>query len=243
MSKPERQVSISGYQRNPIGAVIRMKTACSSQMSLKAPRFSTSPTETARYLERLQDLDALGMPLLGEPARLSLLKAAEGLSYRQAQPYLGAKGKEVRQDFEICMEFGSNETFTGLAGSLAEHLLAASQSLAAPPLTEPLRFNDIAVQRYRPGSDGIAPHRDFLQFRQIVVLIILTGQGRFFVCDNREGREATEVPLRPGDALLMQAPGFGGQNRRPFHFLRDITERRVIVGLRYESKLAEPAKG
>ena len=107
-----------------------------------------------------------------------------------------------------------------------------------PALTDELIFNDIAVQRYIPGSAGITPHRDFLQFRQVVVLIILTGQGRFFVCDNREGLNATEVPVKPGDALLMQAPDYAGQTRQPFHFLRDITERRVIVGLRYDRKKA-----
>ncbi|WP_282607269.1 hypothetical protein [Pelagibius sp. Alg239-R121] len=207
-------------------------------MSVRHPLFASPPAEIAPYLERLRSVDALGMPLLTETGRLSLLKAAEALPYRQAKPYMGAPGKEVQQDFEICMEFDGNDSFSLLADNLADQLRAAASLLPDPPLTDALTFNDIAVQRYLPGSAGITPHRDFLQFRQVVILIILAGQGRFFACDNREGLNAAEVPVKPGDALLMQAPDFGGQNRQPFHFLRDITERRVIVGLRYDVKKA-----
>ena len=200
--------------------------------------FAASPDDIAPYLEELRGRDALGMPLLSEAARLSLLEAADGLTYRRAKPYMGAPGREVQQDFEICMTFGDESPFTELAEHLGAHLRASARFLATPPLTEALQFNDIAVQRYTPGSAGITPHRDFLQFRQVVVLIILAGQGRFFTCDNREGLNPAEVQVKPGDALLMQAPDYGGQKRQPFHFLRDITERRVIVGLRYDAKKA-----
>ncbi len=200
--------------------------------------FAAGPHDIAPYLEALREKDALGMPLLSETGRLSLLDAADALTYRRAKPYMGAPGKEVQQDFEICMTFEAGSPFVKLAEELGEHLRASAAAMAEPPLTDALRFNDIAVQRYIPGSAGIAPHRDFLQFRQVVVLILLAGQGRFFTCDNREGLNPTEVPVKPGDALLMQAPDYGGQTRRPFHFLRDITERRVIVGLRYDAKKA-----
>ncbi len=204
--------------------------------------FATAPSEIAGYLERLRSVDALGMPLLTEEGRQSLLAAAEALTYRQARPFMGAPGKEVQQDFEICMDFREGDSFHLLAESLGTHLLTAARAMPEPALNDDLVFNDIAVQRYIPGSAGITPHRDFLQFRQVVVLIILAGQGRFFVCDNREGLNAVEVPVKPGDALLMQAPDFGGQDRRPFHFLQDITERRVIVGLRYDRKKAAAAE-
>lgn len=211
-------------------------------MSLERPFFAAPPADVASYLEHLRGVDALGMPLLSEEGRCALLKAAEALPYRQARPFMGAPGREVQQDFEICMDFHEGDSFRQLADSLGRHFLAAAREMAEPALDDDLIFNDIAVQRYLPGSAGITPHRDFLQFRQVVVLIILAGQGRFFVCDNREGLNATEVPVRPGDALLMQAPDFGGQDRRPFHFLRDITERRVIVGLRYDRKKAAAAE-
>ncbi len=207
-------------------------------MNVSSSLFAPAPAAIAPYLERLRGSDALGMPLLTEPARLSLLAAAEALTYRRAKPYMGAPGREVQQDFEICMTFDANSPFTALAKSLGAQLRAAAREMPDPPLSDELRFNDIAVQRYTPGSAGISPHRDFLQFRQVVVLIILAGQGRFFVCDNREGLNPTEVPVKPGDALLMQAPDFGGQTRQPFHFLRDITEPRVVVGLRYDAKKA-----
>lgn len=205
--------------------------------------FASAPDDIAPYLEQLRGRDALGMPLLSETARLSLLAAAESLTYRRAKPYMGAPGREVQQDFEICMTFGEESPFTQLAKHLGKHLRTSARSLNEPPLTEALRFNDIAVQRYTPGSAGITPHRDFLQFRQVVVLIILAGQGRFFTCDDRDGRNPAEVAVKPGDALLMQAPDYGGQNRQPFHFLRDITKQRVIVGLRYDAKKAGQEAG
>lgn len=212
-------------------------------MTVSSPLFAPAPAAIAPYLERLRRSDALSMPLLTEQGRLSLLKASDALTYRRAKPYMGAPGREVQQDFEICMNFDADSAFTGLAESLSEHLRTAAGVMTEPPITGELRFNDIAVQRYSPGSAGIGPHRDFLQFRQVVVLIILAGQGRFFVCDNREGLNPTEVPVKPGDALLMQAPDFGGQTRQPFHFLRDITEQRVVVGLRYDAKKAASSAG
>ena len=77
----------------------------SETMSVTNPLFAASPVEIAPYLERLRGADALGMPLLSEEGRLSLLEAAEALPYREAKPYMGAPGKEVQQDFEICMDF------------------------------------------------------------------------------------------------------------------------------------------
>ena len=123
--------------------------------------FAASPDDIAPYLEQLRRADALGMPLLSEAGRLSLLEAANALTYRRAKPYMGAPGKEVQQDFEICMTFDDHSPFVMLAEQLGAQLRAAARVMAEPPLTDALQFNDIAVQRYIPGSAGITPHRDF----------------------------------------------------------------------------------
>ncbi len=40
--------------------------------------------------------------------------------------------------------------------------------------------------------------------------------------------------LRPGDLLLMRAPGFAGRRDRPFHYLSDVTQTRLALGLRHD---------
>ena len=50
----------------------------------------------------------------------------------------------------------------------------------------------------------------------------------------RSGRGAREVPCPPGDLLLMRAPGFAGRRDRPFHYLSDVTQARLTLGLRHD---------
>ena len=66
-----------------------------------------------------------------------------------------------------------------------------------------------------------------------MALISLSGSGRFTLSADRAGRSPREVPIEPGSALLMVAPGFAGDRRRPFHALDRITRERYSLGLRY----------
>ena len=97
-----------------------------------------------------------------------------------------------------------------------------------------LLFNDLMLQRYSVGEVGITPHRDRTGYRNLVCLFVLEGQGRFYVCNDRQGRGAREIPHAPGDVLLMRAPGFQRSAERPFHFVRDIQSPRYVFGLRQE---------
>jgi hypothetical protein len=67
-----------------------------------------------------------------------------------------------------------------------------------------------------------------------VCLFILEGKGRFFICQDRSGSGAREIPNQPGEVLLMRAPGFLGSQERPFHLVREIQEPRYVFGLRQE---------
>ena len=44
------------------------------------------------------------------------------------------------------------------------------------------------------------------------------------------------MPIAPGSLLLMRAPGFAGREDRPFHFLNEVAEERVCLGLRYDTR-------
>ena len=73
----------------------------------------------------------------------------------------------------------------------------------------------------------------------LVSLVILAGDGRFMVCEDRSGANAREIPSPPGCLLLMRAPGLHGRRDRPFHFLTDVTTARMSFGLRYDVRAGE----
>ena len=99
----------------------------------------------------------------------------------------------------------------------------------------PLRLNDLIVQRYPPGCAGSTPHRDHVRYGFLIAIILLTGDGYFGVCDDRQGRESREVDFKPGDLLLMGGPGLIPNFRRPFHFVNGVTDWRRTIGLRYDT--------
>ncbi len=189
-------------------------------------------TELAAALGRLAAEDAVALPLLGPAERARLVEAAGRLSYRPARPMIGEGERTVRQDFELCMTIRPGSPFHALATALERAVAGALARLTPPPLAAPPRFNDLIVQRYRPGSLGITPHRDHIRYRDLVAIVTLAGRARFFLCPDRGGRDAREVPIPPGSLLLMRAPGFAGLQDRPFHMLSDVTETRIALGLR-----------
>lgn len=191
-------------------------------------------TELARALARLAGEEAVSLPLLGPADRRVLVDAAEALTYRAATPMIGEGARAVRQDFELCMTIAPGSPFHALAAALERAVAGALIRLSPPPLTTPPRFNDLIVQHYRPGSLGITAHRDHIRYRDLVAIVTLAGWARFFLCPDRSGREAREVPIPPGSLLLMRAPGFAGLTDRPFHLLSDVTETRVALGLRHD---------
>jgi hypothetical protein len=191
-------------------------------------------TELAAALDRLTTEDAVSLPLLGPAQQDPLIEAAGRLSYRPARPVVGEDARTVRQDFELCTAFEPGSLFRGLAADLERQVAAALARLDPPPLPAPPRFNDLIVQRYPTGSLGITAHRDHIRYRHLVAIVTLAGRARFFLCPDRSGRNAREVPIPPGSLLLMRAPGFAGRGDRPFHMLSEVTETRIGLGLRHD---------
>ena len=202
--------------------------------------FTADEAALAGALARLPVEGAVALPLIGEAACQELLAACARLAYRPARPLVGQGERAVQQDFEICMTVPPDSPLRAFAGALERLLNNALRRLAPPPLDDVV-LNDFAVQRYRAGSSGISPHRDHLRYRGLVVLVNLVGRGRFFICDNRAGDDARELPDYPGCLLLMRQPPFAGLSDRPFHFLKDISEPRVSLGLRHDTRPGEPS--
>jgi hypothetical protein len=199
-----------------------------------ASNFCSPGLSLADIVEALTDSGALAVPLLGDEFRLSLLDVARASRFRVARPLVGKGERLVRQRMEVCDQFPADSIFHTLTRefqALWDNLLAEAPS---NPFEARLVFNDLMLQRYSAGEVGITPHRDRTGYRNLVCLFILEGEGRFYVCDDRTGRGAREIPHVAGDVLLMRAPGFQGSAERPFHFVRDIQSSRTVVGLRQE---------
>jgi hypothetical protein len=199
-----------------------------------------TPQTLAAALAKLEAEDAVALPLLSPQGCRALLAASESLTYRQAKPVIGEGERAVHQDFEICMPVPQGSLIHACAAAVEQLLPPALAELREPPLAAAPPLNDLVVQRYATGSRGISAHRDHVRYRDLVAIVTLAGQARFFVCRERSGIDAREVPIPPGSLLLMRAPGFAGRSDRPFHFLSDVTSTRVCVGIRHDVEADTP---
>lgn len=196
---------------------------------------AAGPADVAAAVARLDTADAAAGPVLPEDARRPLAAEAAGLCFRPAKPVVGEGERAVFQDFELTFDLAPDGAFARVAAAL-ERLVNRALIDLRPPPCPPVKFNDRVVQRYPRGCAGISPHRDHLRYVRLVAILVIAGTGRFFVCGDRSGRAAREVPAPPGSLLLMRAPGFAGSDRRPFHMLREVTSERLILGLRQDTR-------
>jgi hypothetical protein len=190
----------------------------------------------ADAIRRTGDADAASLPLLDGPACAGLAAEARSLTYRPARAVVGVGETAVHQDFDLATAFPEARGLKALARSLDRHIGLALASMSRNPLPDGFAVNDLIVQRYAAGSAGITPHRDHIRYTGLVAIVVLAGAGRFFISQDRAGRDGREIPAPPGHLLLMRAPGFNGRNDRPFHAVREITEERYILGLRQDSR-------
>lgn len=225
---------MTGADWNPA----RANPSCDGQASRFG--FLSTPSELATVIRRLAEEDAASLPLLGQADCAALCAAAQDLPFRSGQAVVGSGERAVRQDFDVTLAFPPDSIFRALAAAL-DGLLQEGLTLA-PCLDDPagFRLNDLILQRYRRGSFGITPHRDHIGYRGLVAIVTLSGAAPFFVCADRQASDAREVPAPVGHLLLMRAPGYRSDRPRPFHFLGEVTEARLSLGLRYDSALEAP---
>ncbi len=172
------------------------------------------------------------MPFLEENFRLSLLHEAEGYAYTPEEEYVGSGDKLVRQQMATFSDFPPGSLYLELWQAVQTWLAEQLAKLPEYPFSTPLHLNSLSLQQYEAGSIGITPHRDGLRYINLICLITVGGRGRFFVCTDRTGRGAVELDAAPGRLILMRAPGFMGQDIRPFHFVTEVSQRRYSFGMR-----------
>lgn len=201
-----------------------------------------SDTALAACLEQLKSQPAVSVPLLSGAVLDGLTAAAGELSFRPARFEVGKPEARVYQEFGYCGVVPHDHPLAELGRWTEARLRHALALLTDPPLERGFTINDVVCQKYRPGDLGITPHRDHIAYTGVIILVVLSGRGRYFVCADRQGGGRSEIPAEPGWAILMPGPGFAGEARRPFHMVSDITSLRYSVGLRHDSRKRAPLR-
>ena len=167
---------------------------------------------------------------------LKLIKQVSTFEYRKAKPVVG---NSVSQDFEVCFPAPKIGCIKILSNAI-ENLFVKSTKLIKDPPIQKVQFNDIAIQKYLPYSSGISPHKDHKKYISVIIIVTLSGKSKFYMCQNRDGRNAQVVDDTPGNIVILPATGFKMINNnfvRPIHFVSDITDGRLSIGLRQNIEL------
>ena len=167
---------------------------------------------------------------------LKLIKQVSTFEYRKAKPVVG---NSVSQDFEVCFPAPKIGCIEILSNAI-ENLFIKSTKLIKNPPIQKVQFNDIAIQKYLPYSSGISPHKDHKKYISVIIIVTLSGKSKFYLCQNRDGRNAQVVDDTPGNIVILPATGFKMINNnfvRPIHFVSDITDGRLSIGLRQNLSL------
>ena len=167
---------------------------------------------------------------------LKLIKQVSTFEYRKAKPVVG---NSVSQDFEVCFPAPKIGCIEILSNAI-ENLFIKSTKLIKNPPIQKVQFNDIAIQKYLPYSSGISPHKDHKKYISVIIIVTLSGKSKFYLCQNRDGRNAEVVDDTPGNIVILPATGFKMINNnfvRPIHFVSDITDGRLSIGLRQNIEL------
>ena len=191
--------------------------------------------EVSSSISTLPRVGAVACPCLDVSEANALVSVVDQLEYRPAKAITGSDNAPVYQDFDLCYDIPSGHSLWEFAQVLEQALTSALAGAEVDSECYPLRLNDLIVQRYPPGCAGITPHRDHVRYGFLIAIILLTGDGYFGICDDRQGSESREIDFKPGDLLLMGGPGLIPNFRRPFHFVNGVTDWRRTIGLRYDT--------
>ena len=190
--------------------------------------------DVSASIAALPCVGAVAFPCLDVPEANELVSVVDQLKYRPAKAVTGTEKSPVYQDFDLCYDVPSVHRVWEFAQVVEQALRNALAAAEIDSAGYPLRLNDLIVQRYPPGCAGITPHRDHVRYGFLIAIVLLSGDGHFGVCHNRQGNESREIDFKPGDLLLMGAPGLTPNFPRPFHYMNGVTELRRTIGLRYD---------
>tara|TARA_B100000029_G_scaffold331733_1_gene324008 strand:+ start:2021 stop:2659 length:639 start_codon:yes stop_codon:yes gene_type:complete len=178
----------------------------------------------------------LSFPYLSVSTIVSLTNQVSKFRFRKAKPLAG---NSVTQDFDVCFPAPRIGKIDQLASSIENLFNQTLRSMYNPPIKCP-KFNDIAIQRYKPGSLGISPHKDHKKYISVIIIITLSGRSDLCICENRKGLNQLVVNDAPGNIVVLPASEFMTLNNnciRPLHFVNNISDGRLSIGLRQNSEI------
>jgi hypothetical protein len=109
-------------------------------------------------------------------------------------------------------------------------------------------LNELTLTRYRGRGAGITAHRDRRRYRLLIAVLSLQGSARLtIVADRAASRPLASWLYRPGDIVLLRAPGWAGRDDgRPLHIVECDAGERLSLSLRMDNRvvhLPEPRSG
>ena len=195
--------------------------------------------EVAERLGQLSEKSAFVLNCISKEACADLSDLADQLQYRDARPVTGPDKAPVYQDFELDYEIPQEHCFWEIASELQSVLkpLLEEYQIAGDD-SDDFSLNDLIVQRYPSGCAGISPHRDHIEYRMVILILLLSGDGEFRIHPERDEITGEIIDFQPGQLLMMGAPGLAPGFVRPFHSVRNVSTARRTIGMRYDRRLA-----
>lgn len=188
------------------------------------------PMASFEYIhQKLVTNGAVSIPFLTAEERSALSEEAKKLEYIK-QPEQ-AFGGIVREEVASCSVKDEGSLFFQTADRVARFVteLCSVTGQGFPQFPKP----HVALQKYEAGSLGITPHRDEKKYGLVIAIIPLVGKGDLSTCDDRAGNNPHKQDTAPGNLVLLRAPGYAGMHVRPMHVVNNITEERIVLGVRF----------
>ncbi|MEK9157601.1 MAG: dihydroneopterin aldolase [Patescibacteria group bacterium] len=175
------------------------------------------------------------IPIIPEFRRVELLEEAYSHTYNPQPEVLS--GGLVREQLSSVTDFPADSLFHQLRNDFTELLIRKLGTLTTKDIfSTPLRLDELSLQKYEAGSIGITPHKDGKSRLNLICVFILAGTSEFAICEDRGGNNPKFLSTSPGNVILLRGPGFFHSTFQPFHFVRNITEQRIVFGLRQNGR-------
>jgi hypothetical protein len=164
-----------------------------------------------------------------QPFRDQLAAELAAGPYEPVEPVIG----QVRQEAESFVVPAADMDRYPVLTCLRDRLVQRIHAHGVPEWVP----NEVAVQRYQPGSIGITPHRDQRRFALLVAVITVAGSAPFTLCRNRSGDPVRTWQADEGSLVLLRGPGLSSeQDGRPMHHVSGPTGTpRTSIGIRMDT--------
>jgi hypothetical protein len=191
-------------------------------------------------VRELTEQGGAAFPLISRERCAALACTARQCTYEKQPTTAGKYG--VREELSSCTEFAEKSPFVTLAKEITDFINDKLSLADNKPFDEqPVHFNEISLQKYPKGSLGITPHRDHRCYTSLILVLIVQGKGDVFLCADREKTSSRKLPTEEGTLTILRAPGYFGSSLRPFHYVTNITEERIVFGMRHNDKKIRPS--